>query len=74
MFKDRIVVRHIVIDKEPQILHEASVMLCRDLCGLYDEGIYHITGDFMLQGDIEILYIKGKYTRLLRILIWLLEH
>jgi len=73
MLKDRIVIRHIVTDEKPKILHDCSVFLCRNLCGFYDEGVYHITGDYMLQGNIEVVYIKAKYTRLQRILIRLLK-
>ena len=73
MLKDRIVIRHIITDEKPRILHDFSVLSCSDLCGYYDEGMYHITGDYMLQGDIEVVYIKAKYTRLQRILIWLLK-
>lgn len=73
MLKDRIVVRRIIIDEKPRILHDCSVWMCSDLCDYYDEGMYHITGDYMLQGDIEIVYIKAKYTRLQRFLIKLLK-
>lgn len=73
MLRDRIVVRHIVEDEKPQVLHDCSVLMCNDLCGLYDEGMYHLTGDYMLPGDIEIIYIKAEYTQLQRFLIKLLE-
>ncbi len=73
MLNDRIVIRHIVVDEEPKVLHDRQLWTCIDLCGYYDEGIFHITGDFMLPGDIEVLYISAKYTRLQRFLIWLLK-
>jgi len=73
MLRDRIVVRRIVIDQEPTVLHDCSVWHCSDLCVFYDEGMFHITGDFMLPGDIEIVYVKGKYTRLQRFFLWLLK-
>lgn len=73
MLNDRIVVRHIVVDEKPKVLHDCRLWTCIDLCGCYDEGVYHITGDFMLPGDIEILYIPAKYTRFQRFFIWLLK-
>lgn len=73
MLRDRILVRHIVVDEKPEVLHDCSVWICSDLCGSYDEGMHHITGDFMLPGDIEIVYLKAKYTILQRILIRLLK-
>ena len=74
MLNDRIVIRRIIIDEKPRVLHDCSVSLCSDLCGFYDEEMYHITGDYMLQGNIEVVYIKAKYTRLQRILIRLLKY
>lgn len=73
MLNDRIVIRHIVIDKKPQILNDCSVWLCSDLCGYYDEGMYKVTGDYMLSGDFDVVYIKAKYTRFQRFLIRLLK-
>ena len=73
MLNDRIVIRRIVTDEKPSVLHNCSILLCRNLCGFYDEGMYHITGDYMLEGNIEVVYIKAEYTRLQRFLIWLLK-
>lgn len=73
MLKDRIVIRHIVFDQKPTILHDRSVWRCIDSCGEYDEGMCHITGEYMLQGDIEVVYLRGKYTRLQRFFFWLLK-
>lgn len=74
MFRDRIVVRHIVFDEEPKVLHDCTVWDCRDMCDFYDEDMYHITGDYMLPGNIEILYIKVKCTRFQRFLMKILEY
>lgn len=74
MLKDRIQIRRIVKDEKPTILHDCSVGMCREMCGFYDEGMFHITGDYMLPDNIEVIYTKTEYTRYQRLLIWLLRH
>ena len=75
MLNDRIVVTRIDFENSAQnkVMFDSSIGICRNLCGYYDDELYHITGEYLLPGNIEIVYVKAKYTRLQRLLIKLLE-
>ena len=74
MLKDRIIVRQISPESK-MILYDCSIWICRNMCTYYYKqgNEYKITGDYLLNGYIEIAYRQGKYTRFQRFLIKLLE-